>query len=75
MEEYVILAGIMIACFFLGYFVNEKKPGGTVFIEESQDHERVCVRFVLDSNLDDIGNKKHLLLKVENKLSKKSQVV
>ena len=79
MKPYIILACIVLVWFLIGFlagrYFNRKKIDGVIVIEMSEDNERECIRFVLNTDLDDIKTKKELLLKVENTLSQNSQAV
>lgn len=79
MKEYIIIGCIILAClafgFVIGRFGLKQHRDGTVVIETTEDGERERIRFVLDLELDEIRYKTQLVLKVENDISKKSQVV
>lgn len=79
MKEYIILICIIFIClgfgFVIGRFGLKKHIDGTVVIEQTEDGKRDRIRFVLDLELDEIKSKTQLVLKVENDLSKNSQVI
>lgn len=79
MKEYALMAIVIFFCLLIGYivcyFMARRKRDGSVVIEMTEDNERERVRFVLDLELDDIKNKKYLVLKIENNLSQNKQVV
>lgn len=79
MREYIIFALVVALSWVLGFIFarifTRHKANGTIVIAMSEDGEREQIRFILDMDLDDIKNKKELILTVENHVSQNSQTV
>ncbi len=79
MKDYIILAAIIVIClvsgFLIGRFGMKRTYDGDIIIEPTEDTDRDAIRFVLNLELDEIEKKQHLVFKVRNHLSQKSQPV
>lgn len=73
MEKYILIVVIVAISFALGFFVcyisRKNIKDGTIVLENSSDGDRICMRFVLDIDLEDIEKKKRIELIVDNQLS------
>lgn len=66
------LIGILIGALVM-YLLN-RRIDGTFVADLSEDGQREVVRFVLDRDFDELVKYKTIVLKVENNLSKNSQL-
>lgn len=78
MKYYLILGLVIITSLVLGFIFGrflKRQHNGVIVIGLSEDGEREQVRFILDLDLDEIKNRKELVLGVENHLSQNSQAI
>lgn len=78
MKYYIVFTLAIIISSVLGIIIGRflsHRHNGTIVIGMSEDGEREQVRFILDLDLDEIKNRKEIILGVENHISQNSQIL
>ncbi len=81
MQQYLPFIIVTFACILIGILIGalvmhllNRRIDGTFVVDLSDDGQREVVRFVLDRDFDELIKYKKIILKVENNLSKNSQL-
>lgn len=81
MQQYLPFIIVAFVCALIGILIGaivmhlfNRRTDGTFVADLSEDGQREVVRFVLDRDFDELVKYKKIILKVENNLSKNSQL-